>query len=103
MSNTSKTDWSKIDAMIDEDIDTSNIPPLSEEFFAKAKLRLPQTPDNIVAFCPLEETKQRVADLICREKTTGLTQDELSELSHYMQLEHLMRLAKAHARKFLTI
>ena len=41
MSNTSKTDWSKIDAMTDEDIDTSDIPPLSEEFFASSKLRLP--------------------------------------------------------------
>jgi hypothetical protein len=61
------------------------------------------TPDNIVAFRPSEETKQHVADLIRREKTTGITQDESSELNHYMQLEHLMRLAKARARKFLTI
>lgn len=43
MSNTSKTDWSKIDAMTDEDIDTSDILPLSEEFFVKAKLRLPSS------------------------------------------------------------
>ena len=43
MSNTSKTDWSKIDAMTDEDIDTSDIPPLSEEFFVKAKLCLPSS------------------------------------------------------------
>jgi uncharacterized protein (DUF4415 family) len=41
MSNTSKTDWARIDAMSDEDIDTSDIPPLSDEFFAKAKLRIP--------------------------------------------------------------
>ena len=43
MSNTSKTDWSKIDAITDEDIDTSDIPPLPEEFFLKAKLRLPSS------------------------------------------------------------
>ena len=61
------------------------------------------TPDNVVAFRPSEETKQRVADLLCREKTTGLTPDELSELDRYMQLEHLMRLAKARARKYLSI
>lgn len=42
MSNTSGTDWARIDAMTDEDIDTSDIPPLSEEFFAKAQLRMPQ-------------------------------------------------------------
>ena len=47
MSNTSKTDWARIDAMTDEDIDTSDIPPLSEKFFATARLRLP---------VPLEET-----------------------------------------------
>jgi uncharacterized protein (DUF4415 family) len=41
MNNTSKTDWARIDAMTDEEIDTSDIPPLSDEFFVKAKLRLP--------------------------------------------------------------
>ena len=41
MSNTSKTDWARIDAMGDEDIDTSDIQPLSEEFFAKVQLRMP--------------------------------------------------------------
>lgn len=30
--------------MADEDIDTSDIPPLSEDFFAGAKLRLPPHP-----------------------------------------------------------
>ena len=43
MNNTSKTDWVRIDAMIDEDIDTSDIPPLSEEFFARGQLRMPQS------------------------------------------------------------
>ncbi len=43
MSNTSRTDWSKIDAMDDDDIDTSDVPPLTEEFFAKAQLRMPQS------------------------------------------------------------
>ena len=43
MSNTSRTDWSKIDAMTDDDIDTSDIPPLTDEFFSKAKLRMPSS------------------------------------------------------------
>jgi hypothetical protein len=60
------------------------------------------TPGNIANFRPSEETKQRVADLIYREKTTELTRDETSELDHYIQLEHLMRLAKARARKYLS-
>ncbi|MEG3932898.1 hypothetical protein QT990_16855 [Microcoleus sp. T3_B1] len=43
MNNTSQTDWARIDAMSDEDIDTSDSPPLSEEFFTRAQLRRPQS------------------------------------------------------------
>ena len=60
------------------------------------------TPINVVAFCPSENTKERVADLIEREKTSGISPEEESELSHYLQLEHLMRLAKARARQHLA-
>lgn len=35
MNNTSKTDWARIDAMTDHDIDTSDIAPLTEDFFCK--------------------------------------------------------------------
>lgn len=52
------------------------------------------TPSEIVAFQPSEEAKARVADLIHREKTTSLSLEETAELNHYLQLEHLMRLAK---------
>jgi uncharacterized protein YnzC (UPF0291/DUF896 family) len=44
------------------------------------------------------ETKGRVAELIHREKTSGLTADETSDLDHYLKIEHLMRLAKARGR-----
>ncbi len=47
MNNTSRTDWARIDAMSDEDIDTSDIPPLSEEFFGKAQLRMPKSPVKV--------------------------------------------------------
>ncbi|KJH71727.1 hypothetical protein [Aliterella atlantica] len=43
MNNTSRTDWARIDAMTDDEIDTSDIPPLTDEFFAKAKLRMPSS------------------------------------------------------------
>ncbi len=43
MDNISKTDWARIDAMNDEDIDTSDIPPLTEEFFANAQLQMPES------------------------------------------------------------
>ncbi|MDJ0901041.1 MAG: hypothetical protein QNJ55_19745 [Xenococcus sp. MO_188.B8] len=35
--------------MTDEEIDTSDIPPLTDEFFAKAKLRLPTSSNATVA------------------------------------------------------
>jgi len=60
------------------------------------------SPSSVIAFQPSEAAKRRVADLIYREKTTGLTPTEKSELDHYMQLEHLMRLAKARARRHLA-
>jgi hypothetical protein len=60
------------------------------------------TPRALVAFQPSASTKARVADLIRREKIEGLSPDETSELDHYMQLEHLMRLAKARARAYFV-
>ncbi len=42
MKNTSQTNWVKLKAMTDEEIDTSDIPPLDEKFFANARLRLPR-------------------------------------------------------------
>ncbi|MGF1497288.1 MAG: BrnA antitoxin family protein [Elainellaceae cyanobacterium] len=56
MSNTSRTDWARIDAMSDEDIDTSDIPPLGDEFFAKAKLRMPASSLATVAIRVDSET-----------------------------------------------
>ncbi len=49
LKNVSKTDWDRIDAMDDEAIDTSDIPPLDESFFAKAKVRLPKSKGHPLA------------------------------------------------------
>ena len=38
----SGTDWERVEAMSDEEVDTSDIPPLDEAFFANAKLRMPE-------------------------------------------------------------
>jgi uncharacterized protein (DUF4415 family) len=42
LNNISQTDWDRIDALTDEDIDTSDIPPLDDDFFTHAELRLPE-------------------------------------------------------------
>lgn len=56
----------------------------------------------VATFRPSDITGQRVGDLVARAKTTGLTAEETSELEHYVQLEHIMRLAKARALQHLT-
>ena len=60
------------------------------------------SPGGVAAFRPSEDARNRVLDLIAREKAGPLRADEASELAHYLQIEHLMRLAKARARKHLT-
>jgi hypothetical protein len=60
------------------------------------------SPRDVVAYQPSEEAKACVTDLIHREKTTGLSPEETTELDHYLQLEHVMRLAKARARAYLA-
>lgn len=58
------------------------------------------TSHRVITYQPSEAAKARMADLIHREKTTGLTPEEKSELKLCLQLEHIMRLAKACARQF---
>jgi len=40
-STSGKTDWARLDAMTDAEIDTSDIPELGADFFARAELRNP--------------------------------------------------------------
>jgi hypothetical protein len=61
------------------------------------------TPSTVASYRPSPEVRERVADLIHREKNEGLSSEETSELDHYMQIEHLMRLAKARAKKYLAV
>ncbi len=65
------------------------------EFFAS------KVPDDLIAFQPSKATSDRVELLIFKEKRDGLTVEEKDELDAYMVLEHIMRLAKAKARKNL--
>lgn len=41
MSSTSKTNWARVDALTDEEIDTSEAPPLADRFFRTAQWREP--------------------------------------------------------------
>jgi len=59
-------------------------------------------PREVAAFRPSEGARQRVAELIEREKTAGITPAERRELDHYEDLDLLMNLARAHARQLLA-
>jgi hypothetical protein len=59
-------------------------------------------PREVAEFRPSVEAKQRVGELLGREKTSGLTPEERRELDHYEDLELLMNLAKARARQLLA-
>lgn len=59
-------------------------------------------PAKVLAFRPSAETKQRVSELIEREKNERISPEETRELDYYMQLEHLMRMAKIFARKYAS-
>jgi len=51
---------------------------------------------------PSAEDQQRVTELITREKEGGLSPEEKAELDRFMDLEHILRMAKARARQILT-
>nr|WP_242022335.1 BrnA antitoxin family protein [Trichocoleus sp. FACHB-90] len=41
LNNTSRTNWEALESMSDDDINYCDIPPLTDEFFEKAMLRVP--------------------------------------------------------------
>jgi uncharacterized protein (DUF4415 family) len=42
MNKPAETYWARVDALSDEAIDTSDIPPLTQDFFKRAKVRMPK-------------------------------------------------------------
>ena len=60
------------------------------------------TPQAVVDYRPSAEAQQRVAELIARERDGGLSPDEKAELGRFMDLEHILRMAKARALQILT-
>jgi hypothetical protein len=57
------------------------------------------TPDQVLGIRPSPELQARVSELLYRNKEGKLSHQEEAELERYLMLEHLVRLAKAHAYK----
>lgn len=55
------------------------------------------TPEQIVAIQPATEMQARVSELLARSKEGLATAKEEAELERYLTIEHLVRIAKAHA------
>lgn len=59
------------------------------------------TPESVANFCPAPDAQQRLEALIERDKSGTLSLEEKAELDHFMDLEHILRMAKARARQIL--
>lgn len=55
------------------------------------------SPEQVLGIRPSPQLQARVSELLIRSKTNTLSRQEEAELERYLTLEHLVRLAKAHA------
>ena len=60
------------------------------------------TPDEVAAFRPSDEAQRRVSKLMERERESRLSAEDSAELAHFVELEHILRMAKAKARLILA-
>ena len=56
-------------------------------------------PEDMANWTPSEEARAEVWRLLQAEKDGALSDAERAELNHYLELEHLMRLARAKANQ----
>ena len=59
-------------------------------------------PEQVLALHPTPELQEWISGLLLRSKDGTLPPQEATELERYLLLEHLVRLAKAHAAKRLS-
>ncbi len=59
-------------------------------------------PEQILSFRPSLSAQNRIEELLDKKRDEGLDESEKHELDQYLLIEHLMRLAKARARKRLA-
>ncbi len=91
MSRPSRTDWARIDAMTDEEIDTSDIPPLTEEFFKNATMRMPteSVADSVNAEEKNTMSSTKVEKIVTRAKLA----QQPSDFAYWQTQSYETRLA----------
>ena len=60
------------------------------------------TPEEVANFHPSPEAQRRLTELLEHERESRLTPEERVELAHFLELEHILRMAKAKARLILA-
>jgi hypothetical protein len=60
------------------------------------------TREQVINFRPSLQSQKRVEELLQRERENKTTPEEKAELDHFMELEHILRMAKAKARQILA-
>lgn len=59
-------------------------------------------PQAVLQFRPSAAAEGRLKDLLERQDSGELSVDDKAELDHFMELEHILRMAKARARQILS-
>jgi hypothetical protein len=60
------------------------------------------TAEEVANFRPLPEAQKCVAELLERQRESELTEEDTAELDGFVQLEHMLGLAKAKAQLILA-
>ena len=60
------------------------------------------TAEEVANFRPSPEAQKRVAELLERQRESKLTEQETAELDGFVQLEHILGLARAKAQLILA-
>ena len=60
------------------------------------------TPEEVANFKPSPEAQQRVAELLEKQRESELTDEEIAELAGFVQMEHILGLARAKAQLILA-
>jgi len=60
------------------------------------------TAEEVANFRPSPEAQKRVAELLERQRESELTEEETAELDGFVQLEHILGLARAKAQLILA-
>jgi hypothetical protein len=60
------------------------------------------TPETVMNYHPSGDAKHRVAELLELDRQGTLSSEDKAELNHFVELEHILRMAKAKARIILA-